>query len=488
MAYSSLRDRQVRTARPRDPSEDEEVEDPIDEPGGEPSVIRLQRQGPQGVAEGTGDTTEADFRLMLDRPAAEDLTVSYRIEGVGAAGVAASADDFAATTGTVVVAAGEGDAPFTININGDSTVERNETYRVVLTGVTGGDAEIASGGNQARGTIRNDDFPPPALWIERRGPATVFEGNSGTATARFVVRLERPVTQAVTVSYTIAGNGRTAASDSDFAATTGTVTIEANRAEAVLAVAINGDTTVESNETYAVRLTGVTSGAATLNSQRSQVIGTIQNDDQPPPTVRLERRGPAEIQEGGVVDSDPNAPEQPSQNNNFVVRLGRPSREAVTVTYEIVGTGTNPASADDFESLSGSVTIAAGQNEAGLSLGIVDDSTVESTEGFQIRLTGISSGSARLSPTVSQLRGTIRDNDRTETPGPGPDDGEDGEDGEEGEDGGGPRPTPRVRRAEVLAGVLDTTEGQPLSGGGQGFLPTTADNVLATKGLLASFG
>ncbi|MSO63220.1 MAG: hypothetical protein EXQ50_14240 [Acidobacteria bacterium] len=61
----------------------------------------------------------------------------------------------------------------------------------------------------------------------------------------------------------------------DYQAASGTLTIAAGQTSQTLAVAVNGDTTVETNETFAVNLSGASS--ATIGD--TQGIGTIVDDD-----------------------------------------------------------------------------------------------------------------------------------------------------------------------------------------------------------------
>ena len=118
---------------------------------------------------------------------------------------------------------------------------------------------------------------PPALSIE---DATVTEGNAGTATAAFIVRLNAPA-PAGGVSFTLATqDGSATTADGDYVA--GTVvgaSIPAGEQIYTFAVDVVGDTSVEPNETFLVDLSGV-SGAAL---GRAQATGTITNDDFAPP-------------------------------------------------------------------------------------------------------------------------------------------------------------------------------------------------------------
>src|SRR5204863_1259651 len=91
------------------------------------------------------------------------------------------------------IPAGQTTKTFTVTINGDATVEANESFFVNLSNVAG----AIVGDAQAVGTILNDDGPTLSI-----ANVAVTEGNSGTKLATFTVRLSHAA--AVPVTYTIA--------------------------------------------------------------------------------------------------------------------------------------------------------------------------------------------------------------------------------------------------------------------------------------------
>ena len=118
---------------------------------------------------------------------------------------------------------------------------------------------------------------PPALSIN---DVTVTEGNSGTTTATFTVALSAAAASAVTVNYATADSSATAGSD--YVGTSGTLTFAVGETTKSIAVTIDGETTVEPDETFFVNLT--TASGATI--AKAQGAATITNDDvaTPPPS------------------------------------------------------------------------------------------------------------------------------------------------------------------------------------------------------------
>ena len=100
-----------------------------------------------------------------------------------------------------------------------------------------------------------------------------LEGNSGTTIFTFTVTLSYAISQTVTVGYTTSDG--TATAPSDYTATSGTLTFAPGTLTQTIAVAVNGDTTIEADETFTVTLSSPTN--ASLGT--SQGTGTILNDD-----------------------------------------------------------------------------------------------------------------------------------------------------------------------------------------------------------------
>jgi Ca2+-binding RTX toxin-like protein len=75
--------------------------------------------------------------------------------------------------------AGQTTATFSVTINGDTTVEANETFNVNLSGATNG-ATISD--NLGVGTITNDDSPPPPTVINGTNGHDTLRGTAGNDT------------------------------------------------------------------------------------------------------------------------------------------------------------------------------------------------------------------------------------------------------------------------------------------------------------------
>jgi len=145
--------------------------------------------------------------------------------------------------------------------------------------------------------------PLPLLSVSN---ASVNEGNSGLTPLPFVASLSSASSQNVTFSYsTVAG---TATADVDYVSASGTFTIPAGQTSATVNVSINGDTTVEPNETLTLTLSGIV-GARLASGTTVSATGTIINDDVAPTPTPTPTATP-----------DPNAVQAPT--NLYVVSTG----------------------------------------------------------------------------------------------------------------------------------------------------------------------
>lgn len=103
---------------------------------------------------------------------------------------------------------------------------------------------------------------------------SVAEGDTGTTDLQFTVTLSAPSSETVTVNFTTS-DGTATTDNLDYLAASGTVTFLPGETTQSVVVTINGDTTVEPNETFTVTL----SDPVNANIGTAQGTGTITNDD-----------------------------------------------------------------------------------------------------------------------------------------------------------------------------------------------------------------
>ena len=148
--------------------------------------------------------------------------------------------------------------------------------------------------------------------------------------------INQAVGEAVTFDINTADDTATVA-DSDYDAISGgSGTIAIGSTSTTIEVDVNGDTQIESDETFFVNLSNIV-GAALVNAEDAQGTGTIENDDS------------AEVSIEGTDDADEDGP----VNGRFTVTQSEPSDTDTVVSYTVGGTAT--AGGTDYATLSGTV-------------------------------------------------------------------------------------------------------------------------------------
>jgi hypothetical protein len=218
-------------------------------------------------SEGNSGTTDFVFQVTLSAPINQQVTVAYATSN----GSATLADlDYVQKSGTVTFAPNDTSETITIQVRGDTKVEPNETFIVTLSSPVG--ATIAD--SQGTGTILNDDVAPIPVVSIQISDVAQLEGNSGTTDFVFQVTLSAPINQQVTVAYATS-NGSATLADMDYVQKSGTVTFAPNDTSETITIQVRGDTKVEPNETFFVRLTSP--AGATLADDEGKA--SILNDD-----------------------------------------------------------------------------------------------------------------------------------------------------------------------------------------------------------------
>jgi chitinase len=208
----------------------------------------------------------------------------------------------------------------------------------------------------------------------------VVEGNSGTADALIVLSMAAAADGPVTVNWSTADGG--AKSGSDYVASSGTATFEpGGPLNQTIAVPIIGDRLFEFYEDFYIDLENGFRGYV-------QIV-----DDEP----RISISNYVGVDEGDTGTADA----------VFVVSLLQPYDQPVSVEY------TTTEGGDDFQTQSGTLTIAPGQTAANITVAVYGDTIYEDTEYFAVDL---SNPSANAVISSGHGLGIIIDDDVYEPP------------------------------------------------------------------------
>jgi urease beta subunit len=328
--------------------------------------------GDVSITEGASGTKVATFVVTRSEGTAA-FDVAFKTQD----GTATTADkDYVASSGSVHFNAGETSKTISVTVNGDTKVEANETFNVLLSNPTNG-ATIKDG--TGVGTIVNDDSAPaPVAGNVSIGDVSITEGASGTKVATFVVTRSEG-TAAFDVAFKTQ-DGTATTADKDYVASSGSVHFNAGETSKTISVTVNGDTKVEANETFNVLLSNPTNGATIKDGTG---VGTIVNDDSAPaPVAGNVSIGDVSITEGA----------NGTKVANFVV-----TRSEGTAAFDVAfktQDGTATTVDKDYVANSGSVHFNAGETSKTISVTVNGDTKVEANETFNVLLSNATNGAA----------------------------------------------------------------------------------------------
>ena len=304
--------------------------------------------------------------------------------------VTAQLADFMAVLGSVTIRGFVGNIEFDL-VNDDLFEEKNETFRVELTGAK--NVEIAEDIVYREMRIRDDESLSARVAVDT---AIVSEGQDAT----FTVTLSGGVTTApVDLTYTASG---TATGGTDYTAPAGTLTIPAGVQTASIAITVLPDAVVDPGETLVVELSEGTSLQRDVKTPGNAVAFILDG------TTITASVSDASATEGGPVQ--------------FTVTLSETPGAPVEVTWQTRAPTSGrsagaPATANaDYTPSEGTVTIPAGTKSGTFSVPTIQDAISESEEHFNVVLTGAhqqtgEGASTRLPLTVFSADGTIIDDD-----------------------------------------------------------------------------
>jgi probable HAF family extracellular repeat protein len=219
----------------------------------------------------TYSVSESGTKATINATRTGGMAGAVSVDYATSDGTATTADnDYTSASGTLNFADGETSKTFDVNVTNDSTFESDENVNLTLSNPTGS----ATLGVPATAvlTITNDDAAP-TLSID---DVTQTEGNAGTTTFTFTVTKTGMTELSASASFATA-DGTATTADSDYASNSASVSFAANETTKQINVTVNGDTKVESDETFFVNLSNPSN--ATISDSQGQ--GAITNDDSP---------------------------------------------------------------------------------------------------------------------------------------------------------------------------------------------------------------
>ena len=344
---------------------------------------------------GTQFTFEGAQNVLVKVIRSGDISGASSVSFATANGTATAGSDYTAVSGTLDFAAGELSKTITIPILNDNLFEgTSETFSVNLSSPTGGALLSSPATNVV--TIQ-DNESRPALFT---ASATLqqSEGDAGSNNFVFNVTLSNPSVETVTVNF--ATSDGTATAGSDYVANSGILTFAPGVTSASVSVQVNGDTTIEPNETFTLTLSNSTNASFI---SRSQTIATIITDDASAQFNSAdfhvaEENGIAIVTISRTGDTNKVATVDFQTNDNF---SGNCSQTNGTASAKC-----------DFGTAGARLRFGVGDISKTISISVVDDGYVEGNETFTLTLSN-ASGMTLGTPTSTTI--TIHDNDSSAT-------------------------------------------------------------------------
>jgi hypothetical protein len=221
----------------------------------DPPVVTVTAFDPNASEPGADTGT---FTISRTGPMASPLTVFYTVGGSATSGT-----DYAALTGSAIIAAASSNVTVLVTPVNDTVSESSET--VLLTLLANAGYAIGSP-NAATVNIADDE---PVVTIHATDDTAT---EAGTSPGVFTITRTGPLTAALTVNFTVTG---TAANGTDYTSIPIVAVIASGQASTTVTVNPIDDALVESTETVIVTLQA---GAYTIGARSSDSVQITDND------------------------------------------------------------------------------------------------------------------------------------------------------------------------------------------------------------------
>ena len=293
------------------------------------------------VAEGEQGVVTFD----LDRVSSLPITLAYNLQSASAL----IGDDFAPLTGTLTFAPGELRKAIQVRALPDQVLEPTEEILLILS-----DLSRAAAPRMTIPIDLLDQNEIPQILIDPQTNAS----SEADALVTLDFSLSHPSALAMDIAYeTLDG---TAVAGLDFVATSGLISLAPGQSRGQVQVRVLDDQIYEGPETFDLALAMVDEPASV------QRLSARIDDDDPPPTLLIDP--PLFTETAGVTVFD--------------VQLSHAAAQPLSVRVSSVDA--TATAGQDFEAVAQTLLFAAGQTRGQVSLKLLNDTTYEAEETFQL--------------------------------------------------------------------------------------------------------
>ena len=312
-------------------------------------------------ASGSGSEATSTVNLSFTLTAAtiNPVTINYSVSG----GTASNAGvDYATTSASVVILAGQTSTSTTFTVNNDSLDEDDETIifsigSVVNATTTGGTA------SHTYTILDNDALPVLSFTL---ATSSISEASS---TAGILIQLSATSSKSVTAIFSLSGT----ATGTDYSFATTTITIPAGSVSTSTTATITNDTLNEGDETIILTLASPVNATTTGAANLTHTL-TIADDDALP-TI------------GFALSSSSGS--EASSTVGLLIQLSATSSKDVTVGYAVATASSTASSGVDYVASNGTATIPAGSISTTVTAAtVINDTLNEASETIVVSLSG----------------------------------------------------------------------------------------------------
>lgn len=331
--------------------------------------------------------------VRLSETSDSTVRVSYSTE----TDTAVAGEDFKDLSGTLIFLPGSLELPIEVAITDDGVGEPDEQFRIKLLEVENGTlssdlAVVTIMDNDGGAT--NPNPPSPTSPAQDQPMLTLSDDvrvSEGAGSVEFGYALSFASAGATSFRYDTQANS--AVAGSDFLSTSGTAIISAGSTFGSVSVTLVDDSSEESVEDFALNL----SSPIGLQLAGTSAVATIDDDDS---------AAQANLPELSIADTSAS---EADGNANFTVSLNPASSSSVSINYRTVDGSANAG--QDYVATSGVLTFEAGATTKVLTVGLIDDQANEAQEAFDVVLSSVSGAVS----VRTDARGVIDDNDSAPT-------------------------------------------------------------------------
>lgn len=312
----------------------------------------------------------ATFTVLLDKAVNTGFTVNYG----SANGSATAGSDYTAVGGSLSFAAGQTAKTITVPITNDALAEGDEYFTLSLNGLSGaGAGSVQLGDSTAQAIIVHNDQTPVATPVISVSNVVAGEGDGYVD---FIVTLSGPGANEVSVNYSTSNEST---NYSDFPSVSGKLVFAPGVTSQVVRVALSNDSLVETAEVFKLYLSSAVNGS--INNAGGSAL-LIDND------TLADSSHPASLVVRGVTV------DESTGMAAFVVTLDRATSDSFSVSYS-TGDGSAVEGAD-YLATHGTLTFGPGETAKTIYVPILNDSTAEAAETFQLTLGAVNGKAAAL--------------------------------------------------------------------------------------------